>query len=45
MIIDDYGEDLWTECRRAVDEYRRDQGIRDEIVSVDSKCIYWIRSR
>ena len=45
MIIDDYGEDLWTECRRAVDEYRHDHGIHDEIVSVDSKCVYWIRSK
>jgi hypothetical protein len=45
IIIDDYGEDLWTECRRAVDEYRGDHDIHDEIIVVDSKCVYWTRSK
>jgi O-methyltransferase len=44
IIIDDYGEDVWTECRRAVDEFRRDHEIREEIVVVDSKCVFWTRS-
>jgi hypothetical protein len=45
LIIDDYADDLWTECRRAVDEYRREHQIRDELRGVDSKCAYWQRSR
>jgi O-methyltransferase len=44
IIIDDYGEDVWTECRRATDEYRARNGIRDQIVVVDSKCVYWTRT-
>jgi Macrocin-O-methyltransferase (TylF) len=45
LIIDDYADDLWTECRRAVDEYRREQQIQDPLRSVDCKCAYWQRSR
>jgi hypothetical protein len=44
VIIDDYGEDMWTECRRAVDEYRAENGIDDKIVEVCSKCVYWQRT-
>ena len=40
-IIDDYGEDLWTDCRQAVDEYRAAHGISAPLVRVDSKCAYW----
>ncbi len=43
-IIDDYGEDSWTNCRQAVDEFRATHGIDDELVEVDSKCWYWQRS-
>ncbi len=28
VIIDDYGEDTWTYCRKAVDDFRRDRGIQ-----------------
>ena len=28
VIIDDYGEDSWTYCQKAVDDYRRDHGNR-----------------
>jgi hypothetical protein len=28
VIIDDYGEDLWTDCRQAVDDFRRARAIR-----------------
>jgi Macrocin-O-methyltransferase (TylF) len=45
VIIDDYGLDSWTDCRRAVDEYRSEQGIADEIVPVDSQCVYWKASK
>lgn len=44
-IIDDYGEDSWTYCRRAVDEFRRERGIDDPLRSVDSNCYYWKRTR
>jgi hypothetical protein len=44
VIIDDYGEDGWTYCRQAVDEFRAAQGIREPLVSVDRACAYWRRS-
>jgi O-methyltransferase len=44
-IIDDYGEDTWTYCRRAVDDFRRDRGIEDPLRMVDAKCFYWQRTR
>lgn len=43
-IIDDYGEDSWTYCRRAVDEFRRERGITEPMIPVDSKCYYWRRA-
>lgn len=42
-IIDDYGEDSWTYCRRAVDEFRCLHGIGEPMIRVDSKCYYWRR--
>jgi O-methyltransferase len=42
-IIDDYGEDKWTYCRRAVDEFRNDRGVKEPMIRVDSKCYYWQR--
>ena len=42
-IIDDYAEDAWTHCRKAVDDFRRDRNIREPMVQVDSKCFYWKR--
>jgi hypothetical protein len=45
VIIDDYGEDAWTYCRKAVDEFRGELGIADPMIQVDSKCYYWQRSR
>ncbi len=44
VIIDDYAEDLWTNCRRAVDEFRAARSINDELIRVDSKCWYWRRT-
>jgi hypothetical protein len=40
-IIDDYGEDTWTYCRRAVDDYRERESVRQPLIQVDSKCFYW----
>lgn len=44
-IIDDYGEDSWTYCRKAVDEFRAQQGIVEPMIRVDSKCYYWRRTK
>jgi hypothetical protein len=44
-IIDDYGEDEWTYCRKAVEDFRTERGITDELIRVDSKCSYWQRTR
>jgi Macrocin-O-methyltransferase (TylF) len=45
VIIDDYGEDSWTYCRKAVDDFRRERGIHEPLVRVDSKCFYWKRTQ
>jgi hypothetical protein len=42
-IIDDYGEDSWTYCRKAVDDFRRERGIEEPMIRVDSKCVFWQR--
>ena len=44
VIIDDYGEDSWTYCRKAVDEFRSARGIEDPLIAVDSKCSFWQRT-
>jgi len=44
VIIDDYGEDLWTDCRQAVDDYRGKSGITEPMRRVDSKCYFWRKS-
>jgi hypothetical protein len=44
VIIDDYGEDSWTYCRRAVDEFRAERGIADPMVKVDKPCSFWRKS-
>jgi Macrocin-O-methyltransferase (TylF) len=44
IIVDDYGEDTWTYCRRAVDEFRMERHIDDPLIAVDSKCSYWRRT-
>jgi hypothetical protein len=43
VIIDDYGEDLWTNCRQAVDDFRRERAVTAPLVQVDSKCFFWRR--
>jgi hypothetical protein len=42
-IVDDYGEDSWTYCRQAVDDYRRANGITEPMTRVDSRCYFWRR--
>ena len=41
VIIDDYGEDTWTYCRKAVEEFRSERGITDPLVRVDKPCAFW----
>ena len=38
-IIDDYGAPV--ACRRAVDQYRDEHGITDEIIEVDEQVVSW----
>jgi len=45
VIVDDYGEDSWTYCRRAVDDFRREHAIEDPMIKVDSKCYFCQRHR
>jgi hypothetical protein len=44
IIIDDYGEDHWTYCRKAVDEFREQRRIKDALIGVDKPCSYWRKS-
>jgi len=44
-IIDDYGENSWTYCRKAVDDFRSEHGIEAPMIRVDSKCFFWQRDR
>jgi O-methyltransferase len=41
VIVDDYGEDLWTNCREAVDDFRQSKNITEAMQRVDSKCVFW----
>jgi hypothetical protein len=43
VIVDDYGEDDWTYCRRAVDEFRAARDIADPLIQIDRRCFYWRR--
>ena len=40
-IIDDYYS--FEECRRAVDEYRTTNGIKDKIIRIDNMSVYWVK--
>ena len=40
-IIDDYGEDLWTDCRSAVEDFRIQRGITTPVEMVDGHCGFW----
>lgn len=45
VIVDDYGEDLWTDCRQAIEDFRTANGITDPLVRVDATCVWWRRSQ
>lgn len=40
-IIDDYGEETWTYCKKAVEDFRTKRNIKDPLIRVDSRCHYW----
>lgn len=44
LVVDDYGQDDWTYCRRAVDEFRHARQITDPMIKVDSTCYFWQRT-
>jgi hypothetical protein len=41
-VVDDYG--AFSECRRAIDEYRQAHKIEDEIIAIDKMGVYWRKS-
>jgi O-methyltransferase len=41
IIVDDYGEDSWTYCRKAVDEFRLAREITEKMIRVDKPCSFW----
>jgi len=41
LIVDDYG--AFDECRRAVDEFRRENAIAEPLEAVDWTCVRWRR--
>ena len=41
IIVDDYGEDSWTNCRKAIDDFRKSRNIISPLIQVDSACVYW----
>lgn len=42
VIVDDYG--AMESCRQAVDDFRSERGITDEIVQIDWTGVYWRRT-
>lgn len=42
VIVDDYGS--YPACAQAVDDYRREHGIDDELLPVGPDAVYWRRS-
>jgi hypothetical protein len=42
LIVDDYGS--FEGCRRAVDEFRLEQGVTEPIEKVDATCVRWQRA-
>jgi O-methyltransferase len=43
LIVDDYG--MIPQCRKAIHDYRDQQGITDPIKTIDSSGIFWRKSR
>jgi O-methyltransferase len=43
LIVDDYH--AVPVCRQAVEDYRRDHGLREPILDIDGVGVYWRRER
>lgn len=43
IIVDDYGEESWTYCKKAVEDFRNERGINEPLIRVDKSCYYWQR--
>lgn len=43
LIVDDYHG--WSGCRKAVDDYRRQNGITEPILKIDDEGVYWRKSK
>ena len=43
VIVDDYGQDTWTYCRQAVNDFRAEHRIDEPMLKVDGSCYYWRR--
>lgn len=39
VIVDDYNS--WPHCKRAVDDFRKAHGIREEIMKIDEYAVFW----
>jgi O-methyltransferase len=42
-VFDDYLN--LTDCRRAIDEYRQAHGVSDPIMKIDSRAVFWKKTR
>lgn len=42
VLLDDYN--CWEGCKKATDEYREANNIKDPIVTIDNEAVYWIKS-
>ena len=41
-VFDDYLN--LVDCQRAIDEYREQHNIKDPIVKIDKRSVYWVKS-
>ena len=44
VIVDDYANPKLTGCKQAVDDYRSEHGITDEIIQIDWTGVFWRKS-
>lgn len=42
VIVDDYNS--LTDCKRAIDDYRRKHNITEPLVAIDNLSVYWQRT-
>jgi hypothetical protein len=43
VIVDDYGEESWTYCKKAIHDFMSARSIDVPLIRVDSSCYYWQR--